>query len=239
MISRLLLSPDTASGGAETLRADTVTKVVETVKPTAPAIDPEAYASMMAKLAKLEAESAARTKSDQAKADAEAREKGKLDEVILAREREIAEKDKTILERDARLVEQDRVTARSFVGKELATALSNADLVPGAADQLARLWRDELDAKAVNGEWQVKTREGKSAAEFVKATLADSAYAHFVKAGSRGGAGADATRAAETAQQLEAPRNLGEAIARVFNATRQAQPDGLSRPRGFHGEVVK
>jgi hypothetical protein len=83
----------------------------------------------------------------------------------------------------------ERDTASSFVERDLGSALKGANLVPGASDQLLKLWKDDFVSRRVDGRWIVEAKSGGNVEEVVRARLASGEYAHFIPAGSaRGGA---------------------------------------------------
>lgn len=94
--------------------------------------------------------------------------------------------------------------------RELLGALAGQPLLPGAAEQLLKLWREELDAYEEQGVVRVATRDGRTAAAAVAEWLARPEFAHFCQPPSRGGAGAGGVL--RPIPPPPAPRNLGEAV---------------------------
>jgi len=123
-----------------------------------------------------------------------------------AHSREIAAK-------DLRAAELERAYKAALLDRELATALVGKPLVPGAATQLIRLWRDEFEAVDEGGSIRVLTRDGRGVAQAVADRLAGPEFAHFCLPSSRGGTGAKGqNRSATPDTPPSAPRTLGEAV---------------------------
>jgi hypothetical protein len=122
--------------------------------------------------------------------------------------------------------------------KELAAALAGRPLVPGAAPQLIKLWRDELNViDEANGP-RVTSRDGRSVAEAVASWLSSPEYAHFSRPSSRGGTTPPGdSRSTGTAPPRNTPRTLGDAILDQWREASQASrhdpaaPIGLGRRR--------
>lgn len=130
------------------------------------------------------------------------------------------------------------------VGRELVATLGRFDIVPGGAEQLAKLWRD--DFSEVNG--AVQTKDGKSPGEVIQARLTSAEFANFSPTGGPKNLGQaiilqirqrehEARLKAAQTTGTDQPLNLGQALANVYReqqAARQAlDPAGLSVPRGF------
>ena len=154
----------------------------------------------------------------------------------ILRERESALMDE-IAARDRRVSELERACRAALRDRELATALAGKPLIPGAASQLIKLWRDDFDVDDEGGEDRVTSREGRTVGQAVAERLSSAEYAHFCLPKSRGGAGArDANRPAATVA-VNTPKNLGEAVLlnwRKEAATRTGDPSkpiGLGRRR--------
>ena len=134
------------------------------------------------------------------------------------------------------LAELDRKAAgwelayRSAVrDREMATALAGLPLVPGAAAQLIKLWRDDFDVYMEYGEVRVASRDGLTVSRAITERLASPEYAHFSLPSSRGGASAsdrDPYRVAPVGVSIPVVRTLGEAIVRQW---REAQRHPKSR----------
>ncbi|QDV38274.1 hypothetical protein [Tautonia plasticadhaerens] len=122
--------------------------------------------------------------------------------------------------------------------KELAAALAGRPLVPGAAAQLIKLWREELSVVDEADGPRVAARDGRPVAEAVASWLSGPEYAHFSRAGSRGGTAPPGdSRSSATGPQPSPPRTLGEAVLDRWREAAQAArrdpaaPIGLGRRR--------
>lgn len=138
----------------------------------------------------IERENKELREADRKRQDAEAkaeeerlRNEGKLQELLAKREKDLADRDVKIRENEARTKNSER-------SRELALALSGHDLVPGAAAQLTRLLKDEMEVVPDGEGWRVQSHTGKPAADYVREQLTTAEYAHFLKADRRGGSGA-------------------------------------------------
>lgn len=121
--------------------------------------------------------------------------------------------------------------------RELATALAGRPLVPGAAAQLVRLWRDDLDVIEEDGKVRVVARDGRPVQKAVSDWLSSPDFAHFRAPATRGGTRppAEARGPANPSTAAE-PRTLGENVLRQWRATvsgptSPATPVGLGRRR--------
>ncbi len=95
--------------------------------------------------------------------------------------------DDELSERSRKAEEWERACKGALKEKELAAALSGRSLVPGAAPQLVKLWREELEVIDDGGRLRVSTRDGRNVSDAVGAWLSDAEYAHFSRPTSRGG----------------------------------------------------
>jgi len=139
-----------------------------------------------------------------------------------------------IASRDKRLVDLERVCKSAVRERELAMLLSGRSLVPGAAAQLIKLWRDEFDVYEDNGVYKVTTRAGRAVEQVVNEWLVSPEYSHFCLPASRGGTGArDASKPSRAAASENLPRNLGEVIVMKWREESAAQPDTLLKPIGL------
>ena len=139
----------------------------------------------------------------------------------LAHARELAARDQkaTDLERSYKAALRDR---------ELATALVGKPLVPGAAAQLIKLWRDDFEVIEEDGEIRILARDGRRVDQAVLDRLNGPDFAHFCLPSSRGGTGAKGqNRSASTPPAPASPRTLGEAILLKW---RESAPRAQSTP---------
>ncbi|MEO6808393.1 MAG: hypothetical protein ABI353_04705, partial [Isosphaeraceae bacterium] len=81
----------------------------------------------------------------------------------------------------------ERAFKETLRERELAKALAGRPLVPGGAEQLIKLWRDDFDVIEEGGEFKVSGRDGRRVSEAVAERLSSPEYAHFCPPTSRGG----------------------------------------------------
>lgn len=94
------------------------------------------------------------------------------------------------------------------LSSELTQALSNHDLMPGAAAQLTALLRPQLKVQAEGNTLKVRSETMEDATAFVNRVLAQPEYAHFLKAKGQGGPaiGADRNPGQEPQEALNGPQ---------------------------------
>ena len=149
-----------------------------------------------------------------------------------ARERE-SSLTRELAAREQKVTELERAYRAALRDRELATALAGKPLVPGAAAQLIKLWRDDFDALEESGEHRVYSRDGRPIQQAIADRLADPEYAHFCLPSSRGGSGAkDANRGARL-NQNNAPKTLGEAVVLQWREQTAARAGSASKPIGL------
>lgn len=154
-----------------------------------------------------------------------------LDDLLQARDRE-HELELSEAARRAGALEASYKAA--LLDRELATALAGRALVPGAASQLIRLWRDAFEVVDDDGAIRVVSREGRDVDRAVGDRLASPEFAHFCLPTSRGGtARRGPSRAGTPAQTPAAPRTLGEAVVRQWREATPADPGLVDRPTGW------
>lgn len=135
--------------------------------------------------------------------------------------------------RDPRIAELERAYKGAIRDRELATALAGRPLVPGAAAQLIKLWRDDFDAYEEAGEVKVVARDGRTVAKAVAERLAEGEYAHFCPSTTRGGASARGMGRTPGAGASSSPRTLGEAAIQRWREAGASRPDPASGPIGL------
>jgi hypothetical protein len=208
---RILLNPD--DGGEGELASDPMVSI--------PASELDAL--------RLAASGPARPADAGAGAGAEAEER------LRAIERRYDEE----LSRLARKAEQWEGACKAALReKELAAALAGRPLVPGAATQLIKLWRDELSVIDEADGPRVTSRDGRPVAEAVASWLSGPEYAHFSRPSSRGGTTPPGdSRSTGSAPPRSTPRTLGDAVLDRWRVASQASrhdpagPIGLARRR--------
>lgn len=135
--------------------------------------------------------------------------------------------------RSRRIEELERGFKSAVLDRELATALAGRPLVPGAAAQLIKLWRDEFDVYEEGGTFRVVARDGQPVAKAVAERLADAAYSHFSPPTSRGGAAARGSGRTSVSGVPAAPRTLGEAALQRWREAASVRADPSSSPIGL------
>ena len=134
-----------------------------------------------------------------------------------------------------RLADLERELREAVRDREIAKALLGKPLVPGAAGQLLRLWREEFDVVADGDRLVVVSPEGRGVSESIDAFLDRPDYAHFRAASTRGGTGLPgAGRSATPGSAIRAaspPRTLGESILERWRSSGPDPSGGWGRRR--------
>jgi hypothetical protein len=137
-----------------------------------------------------------------------------------------------LADRDRRVAGLESAFRDAVRDRELATSLAGKPLVAGAATQLVRLWRDDLDVYEESGEVKVAARDGRPVAQWVAERLGHPDYAHFCLPPSRGGTGAGGlSQSGGPGAAPSAAKTLGEAVIarwRESAADRPAPTTGLA-----------
>jgi hypothetical protein len=133
--------------------------------------------------------------------------------------------------RDRKAAEMERAFKAAIRDRELATALAGRPLLPGAAVQLIKLWRDDFDVIEEGGEFLVSARDGRPVAKAVGERLSEAEYAHFSPPSSRGGASAKGSGRSMSVESM--PRTLGEAVLRQWREAASTKQDPASGPIGL------
>jgi hypothetical protein len=138
-------------------------------------------------------------------------------------------------ERERQAAEWERSYKAALRDLELATALAGRPLVPGAAAQLIKLWRDDFDVYEEQGVLKVASRDGRAVGPAVTERLAAPEFAHFCQPTSRGGtAQPGATRPASAGPVNPTPRTLGEAAILRWREGAERQRADAAAPIGLH-----
>jgi hypothetical protein len=132
-----------------------------------------------------------------------------------------------------RVADLERAYRDAVRDRELATALAGRPLVPGAAVQLIKLWRDDFDVYEADGVLKISSRDGRDVAKAVSDLLDEPEYSHFRPASSRGGAVVRGTGRAPVPGAPSAPRTLGEAALIQWREGAEARSDPASAPIGL------
>ena len=135
--------------------------------------------------------------------------------------------------RDEKSLALERAYRDAIRDRELATALAGRPLVPGAAAQLIKLWRDDFDVFEEGGELKVVARDGRAVGKAVAERLGEAEYAHFRPAASRGGVATHGTGRGPTPGLPPVPRTLGEAALLRWREGASSRPDPGASPIGL------
>jgi hypothetical protein len=138
-----------------------------------------------------------------------------------------------IAARDRRLADLEQAFRGAVRDRELATALAGRPLVSGAASQLLKLWRDDLDVFEEDGGYKVAAKDGRAVAQAVGEWLASPEFAHFCLPTSRGGTGARGGNRPPADAAPGGPKNLGEAVVMKWREASTARPENLLKPIGL------
>jgi hypothetical protein len=137
-----------------------------------------------------------------------------------------------------------QAASRYAASAELSRSLASHQLAPGAAEQLAQLWRDEVRADlGADGNFAVASKDFRPVADFVAAKLNDPSYAHFKATSGHTAPASTPGNPAAPAQpaQPQEPKNLGEALIMRAAMERQAREaaqtgsPGVNPSHGFGG----
>ena len=136
--------------------------------------------------------------------------------------------------RDRRLSDLESSYRRAIGDRELATALTGKALVPGAASQLIKLWRDELDVYEESGEYRVAARDGRTLDLWVADRLGGPDYAHFCLPTTRGGVKAKGlSQTTATDGRPTGARTLGEAVVAQWRESSALRDGSRGGPIGL------
>ena len=194
------LDPDSAGGGGAGASVDDVVTISR------------------AELDELRARAVAASGSDAKLDDAKA-------EWAAALKARDAEYSREIADNDRKATALERAYKSALLDRELATALVGKPLVPGAAAQLIRLWRDGFEVIDDDGAIRVVSKEGRSVDQAVSDRLSGPEFAHFCLPSSRGGTGQRGqNRAATPSPAPSAPRTLGEAVVNQWREAASRNP---------------
>lgn len=146
-----------------------------------------------------------------------------------------ADHSREIEARERKAADLERAYKAALRDRELATALVGKPLVPGAAAQLIKLWRDDFEVVDDEGEIQVLARDGRAVEQAVLDRLNGPDFAHFCLPSSRGGTGAKGQNRSASAPATPAPappRTLGEAVLLKWRES-ASRPQGSPSPSGW------
>ena len=188
--------------------------------------DDEPVTISRAELAELRARAGAMAGSDAQLAAAR-------DEWAAALRARDADHSRSLAEAERKATALEQAYKSALLDRELATALVGKPLVPGAAEQLIRLWRDAFEVVDDDGAIRVVSREGRGVGQAVADRLAGPEFAHFCLPTSRGGTGTRGQARGATPQAAPAaPRTLGEAVLHQWRESAAHGP-ALPGPPGW------
>lgn len=142
--------------------------------------------------------------------------------------KERAEHDSARISELERRVDEWRDSYRAAVrDRELATALAGRPLLPGAAAQLLRLWREDFEVIEEDGRSRVVDREGLPVERAVTEWLASPEFAHFRSPSTRGGT-TPLSEARNTSPTPPVPRTLGESLLQKWREDARGAPDNVA-----------
>jgi hypothetical protein len=212
-------SPPAAPPPAAPLQPQTVTIPLEQL---------QTFTSVQARLAQFEAEQRSRDEAARAEQVKLLAQKGEI-ENALRLQREEGQK-ALDAERSSRAAVEERAKRYALEG-EVSRVLSSQPLVPGGAEQLSQLWRNQFVVEPQGDSFNVRTPTFQSVGDFVAAQLARPEYAHFIRASNPGGGTAGTTGAHQAAPTSPAnppapvaPKNFGEAIIMQIQESQKNQP---------------
>lgn len=175
----------------------------------------QTFTSIQARLAQVEAEQRTRDDASRVEQVKLLAQKGEIENALRV-QREQAETQLNS-ERSQRAAIEERAKRYALDG-ELSRVLASQPLVPGGAEQLTQLWRNQFTVEAQGDSFTVRTPTFQSVNDFVAGQLANPHYAHFIRSTNQGGTAgttgahqADPTPPANPAAPIEPP-TLGHAV---------------------------
>jgi hypothetical protein len=175
----------------------------------------QTFTSIQARLAQVEAEQRQRDDAARVEQVKLLAQKGEVENALRI-QREQAEQQLNT-ERSQRAAIEERAKRYALDG-ELSRVLASQALVPGGAEQLTQLWRNQFTVEAQGDTFSVRTPTFQSVSDFVAGQLAQPNYAHFIRSTNAGGTGGTTgAHQADPTPPLNAPapvqpKTLGEAV---------------------------
>jgi hypothetical protein len=227
-----------AAPAATTAPAAPPTTAAQPQTVTIPLDQLNVFTSMQARLAKIE-EDRQRDSAEAARREAEAlAKKGELE----ASFQQLRQQSETAVQTErAKLMAIEERAKRYALDGELARGLASQPLVPGGAEQLTQLWRNQFMVEPEGDTFKVRTPTFQSVGDFIGAQLGRPEYAHFLRAQNPGGGTGGASPAGQSAPTAPAaiapppePRNFSEAVILQMQAMEKAKGDPRLDPKlGF------
>jgi hypothetical protein len=198
----------------------------------------QAFTSVQARLADMEAAQRAQQETAQQEQARILAQKGEVENAL----RMLRDQSEQTLNTERQKFLQIEERAKRFaLDGELSRALTAHNLVQGGAEQLSQLWRTQFVVDAQGDSFSVRTPTFQSVNEFVSQQLSRPEYAHFLRASTNGGTATGQT--IQTAQTPPAsptptpqPKNMGEAVILHMQSLQKAQGDAranMSLPMGL------
>jgi hypothetical protein len=188
----------------------------------------QTFTSVQARLARMEADQRSRDEAARAEQLKLMAAKGEIENALRI-QREEAQK-ALDAERSSRAAVEERAKRYALDG-EVSRVLSSQPLVPGGAEQLTQLWRNQFVVEPQGDSFAVRTPTFQSVSDYVAAQLGRPEYAHFIRASNPSGGTAGTTGAHQAAPTSPAnpaapmqPKNFGEAIILQMQETQKNQP---------------
>jgi hypothetical protein len=175
----------------------------------------QTFTAIQARLAQVEAEQRQRDDAVRVEQVKLLAQKGEIENALRI-QREQAEHQLNA-ERSQRAAIEERAKRYALDG-ELSRVLASQPLVPGGAEQLTQLWRNQFTVDAQGDSFAVRTPTFQSVNDFVASQLAQPHYAHFIRSSNQGGtAGTTGAHQADPTPPVHPaapppPRTLGEAV---------------------------
>ena len=223
-------------GGPATASPSPAATTQQTV--TIPLDQLQAFTSIQARLAEMEAAQRAQQEAAQQEQARILAQKGQAEEALrMLRD----QSEQAISAERQRFAQVEERAKRYALDIEVSRALNAYNLVPGGSEQLAHLWRSQFVVEAQGESFSVRTPTYQSVGDFVSQQLARPDYAHFLRASTQGGtATGQTTQAAQTPPagptSNPQPRNMGEAVILHMQGVQKAQGDAranMSLPLGL------
>ena len=200
----------------------------------------QAFTSMQARLAQLESEQRSREQAAQQEQARILAQKGEVENALrMLRD----QSEQQVQAERARLAQLEERAKRYALEGELSRALAACNLVPGGAEQLTQLWRNQFTVESQGDSFAVRTPTFQSVGEFVSQQLARTEYSHFVRAQNPGGGTGGVQPSAQTPPsspanptQMPQPKNMGEAVILHMQGMQKAQGDpraNMTLPMGL------
>jgi TolA-binding protein len=207
---------------------------------TIPLEQAQAFTTMQARLAQLESEQRSREQAIQQEQARIRVQKGEVEDAMrILRE----QSEQQVQAERARLAQVEERAKRYALDGELSRALAACNLVPGGAEQLTQLWRNQFLVDSQGDSFAVRTPTFQSVGDFVHQQLGRPEYAHFVRPQNPGGGTGGFQPSTQSLPSTPAnpaqapqPKNMGEAVILHMQNMQKAQGDpraNISLPMGL------